>query len=158
MRISGIFYTARRLIMDKIAEKLFTYMHVNGITQRDAATMLGVDRNTLTNWRNGGVVGAKSVRAIQELTRDFVKEQHETSIGKIDEVTACLLKTIIQLPLVDRCRLLAIADDMKNGANSSAIPKKILHCPACGVDLPDTWKVGDKHECPKCGQHIKLVP
>ena len=138
--------------MNKLAELLFRYIHDQNITQKDAAKMLGISRNTLTNWKSGGKIDAKNAEAIREFTKDW-----DGGDPELDAVIQELLKTLRELSLVDRCRVLAFAADLKSGA-IKPVPARKLRCPICHAELPAEWKDGETNECPTCKQHIRGEP
>lgn len=104
------------------------------------------------------------------------KESEPPQAGAADEVTQYLLETIASLSLVERCRLLAFADDLRHGMRSPSPEKQeaakrlaggftqllnnesapLISCPTCKSALPEKYTQGDKFNCPRCGQKIKI--
>ena len=64
--------------MDTI-KNLFAYMKERGITQLDMAKMLGVSKNSLTNWKNGKPIDPRNVQAINALLLGWEPQTAQTA-------------------------------------------------------------------------------
>ncbi|MGE4302184.1 MAG: helix-turn-helix domain-containing protein [Victivallaceae bacterium] len=64
----------------EILERLFCYIKQNNFTQKEVAIMLGVSKNTITNWKKTGDVSPDKAKEIAKLTFDFaanIKSKNE---------------------------------------------------------------------------------
>lgn len=72
--------------MEDVAKELFAYLRRESISQKEAARMLGVSENTITNWKRGGVVDTKNARAIKLLTAsDAPRAEVEPFTGPVKD-------------------------------------------------------------------------
>lgn len=118
-------------------------------------SLLNVTQNELTDF-TAAVAVARRQKKLGEDTEAFAADWKLDAEG-LDAVNQAVLRALKELPLVDRCRLLAFADDLKNAsmAAKQTTARKLV-CPICRAELPGDWEVGVTHECPSCGQHIRL--